>query len=216
MNTTTPTAHIEIHPIPTLTLTDQQFLTQAKDGKPATIAGELRSPTGAGPFPAVILVHGSGGVGANVDMWARAFNSIGVAAFILDCFTGRGVVSTIPDQSRLAGLCMVYDSYRALELLSKNPKVDKSRIALMGFSKGGFATLYASLKRFQKFYAPPGAEFAAYIPFYTRCDIAFVADDQVSDRPIRFYHGEADDWIPVAPTIAYVERLRRAGKDVQI
>jgi dienelactone hydrolase len=32
-------------------------------------------------LPAVILIHGSGGVGGNVDTWAKEINSLGVAAF---------------------------------------------------------------------------------------------------------------------------------------
>jgi dienelactone hydrolase len=210
------TARIELHPIPTQTLSDHQFLTGAKDGTPALIAGELRLPVGAGPFPAVILIHGSGGVGSNVNRWAGEFNQLGVAAFIIDCFTGRGITSTIPDQSQLGSLAMIYDTYRALELLAKHPHIDKSRIAVMGFSKGGFAALYASMKRFQAYYAPPGVEFAAYLPFYARCDLAIAQDENVADRPIRIFHGEADDWVRVEPAIHYVARLKAAGKDVQI
>jgi dienelactone hydrolase len=210
------TAHIEIHPINTLTLSDHQFLTGSKRAKAAVIAGELRVPVGPGPFPAVILIHGSGGVGGNVDRWSHEFNAMGIAAFAVDSFTGRGITSTIPDQSQLGSLAMIYDAYRALELLSKNPRIDKSRIALMGFSKGGFATLYASMKRFQGYYAPAGVQFAAYLPFYPRCDISLLEDEQLVERPIRLFHGEADDWVPVEPTRHYVERLRQAGYDVQL
>lgn len=210
------TARIEVHPIPTQSLTDRQFLAGAKDGKPVTIAGELRVPTGSAPFPAVVLVHGSGGIGSNVGRWADAFLEHGIAAFVLDCFTGRGISSTINDQSQLENLTVIYDAYRALETLLKVSLIDPKRIALMGFSKGGFAALYASLHRFQRYYAPSGAEYAAYIPFYPRGDIRFDGDEDVSDRPIRLFHGEADDWIPVGPTRAYAERLQAAGHDIRM
>jgi dienelactone hydrolase len=205
---------IELYPIPTMTLSDRQFIRGSKDGVPAVIAGELCFPVGDGPFPAVVLVHGSGGVGGNVNRWAGELNEIGVAAFLLDCFTGRQISSTIPDQSQLGGLAMIYDAYRALELLCGHPGIDSARVGLMGFSKGGFVALYASMKRFQAFYAPAGTEFAIYIPFYARCDISFEQDEDVADRPIRMYHGEADDWVPVAPARRYVARLQAAGKDV--
>jgi dienelactone hydrolase len=208
------TGRIELHPISTVTLSDSQFLRGSKDGATAVIAGELRLPVGDGPFPAVVLVHGSGGVGSNVNRWAGELNEIGVATFLLDCFTGRGIQSTIPDQSRLGGLAMIYDAYRALELLCRHPGIDSTRVGLMGFSKGGFVALYASMKRFEAYYATAGTEFAVYIPFYARCDIAFERDEDVVDRPIRMYHGEADDWIPVEPIRRYVARLKAAGKDV--
>src|SRR5258708_3577499 len=61
------TARIEIHHFTTMTVTDKQFLTGAKDGIPARIGGELRLPSRTGRVPAVTIIHGSAGVGANVD-----------------------------------------------------------------------------------------------------------------------------------------------------
>ncbi len=210
------TARIEIHSFETLTVTDRQFLTGANDGTTVRIGGELRLPTGISRVPAVILVHGSGGVGANVGRWAQALNEIDIAAFLLDCFTGRGIVQTITDQSQLASLAMIVDAYRALGLLSKHARIDASRIAVMGFSKGGFAALYASLNRFRRMHGPAGVEFAAYMPFYPSCYTTYIDDEQVSDRPIRVFHGAADDYVSIEPCRNYVERLRRAGKDVQL
>jgi dienelactone hydrolase len=214
--TTAETARLEIFSIDTLTLTDQQFLLGGKDGTPARIGAELRFPPGIAHIPAVVLLHGSGGVGANVDAWAQTLNAMGIAALILDAFTGRGITQTITDQSQLSNFSMIVDAYKGLELLSRHPRIDPTRIAVMGFSKGGFAALYSSMKRFQRLWGPPGIEFAAYIPFYTRCDAPLLEDEIVSDRPIRFFHGAADDYVPVEPTRRYVDRLKRAGKDVQL
>ncbi len=58
-----PIGRMELHPLPTMTLTPAQFLTDEKQGTPATIAGELHLPFGVqGRLPAVVLVHGAGGV----------------------------------------------------------------------------------------------------------------------------------------------------------
>ena len=214
--TNAETARLEIFSIGTLTLSDHQFLLGAKDGTPARIGAVLRLPPRTSRIPAVVLIHGSGGVGANVDAWAQALNAMGIAALILDTFTGRGISQTITDQSQLSSFSMIVDAYKGLELLSGHPRIDPTRIAVMGFSKGGFAALYASMKRFQRLWGTPGLEFAAYISFYTRCDAPLLEDEIVSDHPIRFFHGSADDYVPVEPTRDYVDRLRRAGKDVQL
>src|SRR5262249_16608152 len=78
-------SRVESRSFKSLTLTDQQFLTGAKDGKEVVIAGELRLPqSGAAPFPAVILIHGSGGIGRNAADWAEVLNGMGIATFLVD------------------------------------------------------------------------------------------------------------------------------------
>jgi dienelactone hydrolase len=113
-------------------------------------------------------------------------------------------------------MVQVLDDYRALEVLAKHPRIDSTRIVLMGWSRGGAGPLYASLRRFQTMHAPTGAAFAAYIPFYAPCNIRLRGEDDVADKPIRIFHGAADDLVPVAPCRAYVERLRNAGKNIQL
>lgn len=94
-------ARIEVHPIQSVTVTDQQFLKGDKNGEPVVIGGELQMPVGEGRFPAVILVHGWGGVGASIDRWAHQLNGIGVAVFILDAtFIGGASCRGIGKRSR--------------------------------------------------------------------------------------------------------------------
>ena len=59
-------------------------------------------------------------------------------------------------------------------------------------------------------------QFAVYIPFYPDCITTYQSDTEVVDRPIRIFHGTPDDQKPVATCKAYVERLRSAGRDVQL
>ena len=210
-------ARIELHAIKTVTMSDSQFLRGDKNGAPVTIAGELRIPrSGTDKLPAVILVHGSGGVGGNVDRWASELNAIGIATFTIDSFTARGIVSTSADQEQLGRLAMTYDTFRALEVVAAHPRIDPTRIATMGFSRGGQAVLYAAMKRFQRMHGPEGIEFAAYVPLYPACFTNYIDDENLSDKPIRIHHGIADDYVPVGPCRSYVDRLRKAGRDVTL
>jgi dienelactone hydrolase len=196
----------------------QEFLIEGKDGKPVTITGELRLPTSVHDrLPAVILLHGSGGIASNVVEWAQFLNETGVATFIPDSFTGRGIVNIVADQGQLSRLVHISDAYRALELLAKHPRIDPNRIAVIGFSRGGTGALYASLKRFQKMHGPAGREeFAGYVAFYPGCNTHYLNDEDVSDKPIRILHGGADDYTPIEPCRAYIERLRKNNKDAQL
>ena len=207
----------EVYPVQTVTLSTADFLLGKKDGKPAMIAGELRIPTpGTDRLPAVVLVHGSGGVGFNSGMWAGELNKAGFATFVTDSFTGRGITNTITDQSQLSSYTMMNDAFAALAVLAKHPRIDPNKIAIMGFSKGAVPSLYASMNRFQSAYAPEGASFAAYVGFYTPCNTALIDDEKVSAKPIRLYHGIADDWVPVGPCRDYVARLKKAGANIDL
>jgi dienelactone hydrolase len=206
----------ELHPINTMTLSDTQFLTGDANGKATVTTGQLRIAAGSGRLPLVVLQHGSGGIAANIDLWERELNAIGVSTFALDGFTGRGLTNVNTDQALLGRLNFILDIYRSLDILTRHPRVDSERIVLMGFSRGGQATLYASLKRFNKMWNRSGAEFAAYIPFYPDCATTYISDTDVEDRPIRIFGGMPDDYNPIGLCKAYVERLKAAGRDVQV
>ncbi len=206
----------ETIPIQTLTLSDEQFLKGDSSAKPTAISGTLRVAQGSGRLPLVILMHGSGGIEENISAWERVFASWGISTFAIDSFTGRAIVSTVADQSQLGRLNMVLDLYRSLAVLAADPRIDPGRVAVIGFSRGGQATLYASLKRFQKMWNPSGIDPAAYIALYAPCITTYINDTRVTDHPIRIFHGRSDDWVEVTPCRTYFERLRRVAKDAQM
>jgi len=209
-------ARTELIAINTLTLSDTQFLSGDANAKPTVTTGELRIARGSGRLPLVVLQHCSGGMGANIEMWARHFNAMGISTLALDGFTGRGLTQVSTNQALLGRLNFILDIYRALDVVAKHPRVDPQRIVLMGFSRGGQAVLYASLKRFHRLWNKSGIEFAAYIPFYPDCATTFISDTDVADRPIRIFGGTPDDYNPIALCKAYVERLKAAGRDVEL
>ena len=207
-------SRVEIYAIPSLTISDQQFLTGDANGKPVTVAGEFRIAQGTGRLPVVVLMHGSSGVGSSMDPWVHQFNAMGISTFVIDGFSGRGLTAVGPNQALLGRLNLIVDIYRSLDILAKHPRVDPDRIVLMGFSRGGQAALYASLDRFNKLWNKSGAQFAAYIPFYPDCSTTYATDTEVATRPIRIFHGTPDDYNPVASCKAYVARLQAAKRDV--
>ena len=209
-------ARAEIYAIPSLTISDQQFLTGDSNGKQVNVAGELRIAQGTGKLPVVVLMHGSSGVGSTMEAWVHQFNAMGISTFVIDGFSGRGLTAVGPNQALLGRLNFIVDIYRSLEILAKHPRVDPERIVLMGFSRGGQAALYASLERFHKLWNKSGVQFAGYIPFYPDCSTSYASDTEVASRPIRIFHGTPDDYNPVASCKAYLARLAEAKRDVTI
>ena len=122
-------ARVEIYAIPSLTISDQQFLTGDANGKAVTVAGEFRIAQGSGRLPVVVLMHGSSGVGAGMDPWVRHFNAMGISTFVIDGFSGRGLTAVGPNQALLGRLNFIVDIYRSLEILAKHPRVDPDRIS---------------------------------------------------------------------------------------
>jgi len=86
----------------------------------------------------------------------------------------------------------------------------------MGFSKGAVAAVYSSNERFRKLYAAANAQFAAHIGLYTPCNTTYRDDDKTTGKPIRLFHGIADDYVSIVPCRAYVERLKGAGADATL
>jgi dienelactone hydrolase len=171
--------------------------------------------------PAVVLMHGSGGLyDALLDYWPRQFNAAGVAVFTFDRFGPRGVLNTTDDQSRVPPAADIADAFAALRFLATQPRIDAQRIALMGFSRGGSATLRAAVERFiaaQRL--PDGLRFAAFSPTYSGgCVGTFrlrVKPGVFGTAPMLFIHGSADDYTPIGPCQEYAARIRAAGTPVE-
>lgn len=105
----------------------------------AKVAGTLTLPNGAGPFPAVILVGGSGSNGEN--------ETVGLIEVFKDLAWGlasRGVaVLRYPKPTNISGQYTVKDEYTdeataAIDLLGHQAAIDGKRIFLLGHSEGGY------------------------------------------------------------------------------
>lgn len=209
-------SRVELRPFASMTLTDSQFL-QGEKGTPVTLAGELRFPATAAAgakLPAVIIVHGSGGNNSGHENWARAFNRMGVATFVMDSFSGRGLTQVSTDQDRLGRFNMALDAFRAQEMLAAHPRIDPERIALIGGSRGGTAVLYAAMRRFQKMWAP-SFKAAAHFPLYASCYQQIDEDQDVVGR-IHGFSGEADNYVDYRVCAAYFKRMKEAGKNADL
>lgn len=204
--------------IPSETVSAPDFL-MGKKGTPVSLGGQLRlAKSGSPKQPLVILLHSASGPitdGAAYEEWPRILNEIGIATFAVDSYAGRGLVNYPGDPNKISFLARVIDAYRALEVAAKDPRIDSSRIAVMGFSQGASAALYSSMARFQKIYGSPDLHFIGHISAYAICTTRFREDENVT-APILMLHGTADDLTPIAPCHEYAERLSKAGKSVRI
>ena len=213
---------IEFQSIPVITVKD--FLNGKVPEKTQTVWGTLNFPANAPDknVPVVVVLHGGGGIHNAEEQWLSVFNSMGLATFMVDSNWPRRKCKkifkkAIPNCSDVhKGITRIVDARRALELLSKHPRIDPARIGCLGSSLGGIGCLYQSVKRFQKMWGAPGLEFAASVPMYPVCNFKYEEDDVMSDEPIRIHIGDLDEYGSAESCIKYVERLRLKGKDITV
>lgn len=158
------------------------------------------SPSGAGPAPAVLLVHGSGGPLRGLDPFARQAASFGVHVFALHYFQRTGHTWIYPSQIEenfRSWLCTAGD---AVTFISQQPGVDPRRIGVLGFSLGGY--LAVSLATHDRRIAAV-AELFGGLP-------AHFADKAAQLPPVLILHGASDATVPV--TEAYqLEQVLKAN-----
>ena len=213
---------IEFESIPVISVKD--FLNGKVPEKTQTIWGTLNFPANAPDknVPVVVVLHGGGGIHGHEERWLSVFNSMGLATFMVDSnYPRRKCKKTfkkaIPNCNDVhKGITRIVDARRALELLSKHPRIDPARIGCIGSSLGGVGCLYQSVKRFQKMWGAPGLEFAASVPMYPVCNFKYIDDDIMSDEPIHIHIGDLDQYGSAESCVKYVERLHLKGKDITI
>ena len=83
-------------------------------------------------------------------------------------------------------------------------------------ARGGQGAFYAAMARFHRLWNPGGVIPAATLAIYPDCGTRYIEDTVMVPRPIRVFHGTPDDFNPVAPVRAHLERLRAAGCDVAL
>ncbi len=167
-------------------------------------------------LPAVVLVHGSGGIyPEEVTYWARLLNEQGIAAFVIDIFGPRGVKSTGEDQSQIPFAADTADAFAALGMLAGHPRVDPKRIAVMGFSRGGITAVRSGVVPIIRGSAPSGLRFAAHVALYSGGCAGVLAvtpkSGTFSPEPMLFVHGDADDYAFMSDCRSYAQRIAAAG-----
>ena len=185
---------------------------------PTTVTGELYLPPKAsGPVPALVLLHGSGGLegptGTNIRKWAGTFAGWGIAALVVDSFGPRGIKETGTNQGQLSGWADDADALSALKVLAADPRIDKNRIGVVGWSRGGTAALNTTLEAVRKSIITDGLKFALHVVFYGSAALQY--RDRATDKsPMMFLHGEADNYVIIGPTREFADWVQGQGNPV--
>lgn len=167
-------------------------------GNVAKVTAAFGKPSGGKtPFPAVLILHGSGGVDGRGAFHAKALQDAGIATLEIEMFPrgGRpkGTAFTMPHAAA------------ALKWLAVQPEVDPKRIGVMGFSWGGVMAVTMASKLVQERLGSDVPVPIAFAPFYPTCTVMlrnisnrwhpfFGWHVRMGERPMLIQVGNDDDY----------------------
>ncbi len=195
--------------------TGAYIATATPQGGTELIPASVSRPAGAGPFPAIVVMHDCSGLGPRSsgapERWANLLVSRGYVVVIPDSFSTRGWPAGVctdpsPERFDVRPGRRVRDAYAALAFAKSLSYVDGRRIGLMGGSHGGTTTLLSM--------GAPQTGFAAAVALYPGCP-SKPGGYRVS-APLLILIGEKDDWTPAEPCRQLTESAQAAGQPVSI
>jgi dienelactone hydrolase len=140
-------------------------------------------PAGA---PAVIIIHGTGGVDSRGSMYAEALNRVGITAMVVDFKTG--IYTNAFDRNRHKYIPMLRSAVDQLK------QKGHTRIGVMGMSMGGVITIHSLLES-------SGIDAKAFVALYPNCSMYLpggqwpkFTEQPVKNKPILIMWGDQDDF----------------------
>jgi dienelactone hydrolase len=166
-----------------------RFPTVAVGGSAAgpEITGWMYRPSGAGPFPGLVLAHTCGGVSDHTTVWGKLLAGWGYVVVAPDSFGPRGEKSVCGRGNVVSGNMRVADVAGALDFLNAQPFVRRGSLGLIGHSHGGWTAVRAA----QKTYDLAARGLKAAVAYYPSCNARFDRDVAL---PLLILIGDKDDW----------------------
>jgi dienelactone hydrolase len=175
-----------------------------------TMVGRLALPDGSDPRPGVLLAHEGPGLDDYQRERAGRVAELGYVAFALD-YHGGGRLITDRDEmvARVGDLWEDPARMRrlgraGLDVLLGQPRVDRSRVAAVGYCFGGGVVLEL---------ARGGAELAAAVGFHPRLSTKEPAGAGDITGKVLVCVGSKDPYIPVDERQSFADEMDAAGVD---
>jgi carboxymethylenebutenolidase len=173
------------------------------------VSGYLAAPTGAGPFPAIVLIHEWWGLNDWVKQNARRFAERGYVALALDLYRGKVAVDRdlahelsrgVPEDRAARDLLAAVAYVRSLK------EVNAKRVGAIGWCMGGGYSLTLALRQ---------SDLSAAVICYGRLATDRTALQRIEAAILGIFGGQ-DRGIPVSGVRQFEQTLRELHKPVEI
>jgi dienelactone hydrolase len=193
----------------------------ATPNHPDRVEGRLTRPEGAGPFPALVLLHGCQGVSPQVNAWARWLADRGYVAFVVDSFGPRKEPADCKSDGKpdAPATARFDDAIGALKYLQAQPFVIPERVASFGWSQGGvFAIAVINGPALERARARgvvlPRVGYAAAVAMYPGGCRDYAKELVI--RPLLLLIGGTDDWTPPQYCREMAANMKSRGAEVTL
>lgn len=165
-----------------------------------TIAIEIFTPAAQGRFPAVVALHGSGGLhGGGFADPARLLAASGFAVLVPHYFERTGTTWADDRTIRREFPTWMETIGDAITFAAQQAQVDAARLGLLGFSLGAYLALSVAATD-QRVRAV--VEYFGGLPEELEADVTRLP-------PVLILHGDADPIVPVSEAERLVRLLQR-------
>jgi len=159
-----------------------------------------------GPVPAVIALHGAGGNISGMERYATMLAAEGFGVYLLHYFDRTGTESVDLQSMKRNFPLWMKTLWDAIGFIETQPQVDRERIALLGFSLGGYLSLANSaidprVRAVVEFFGGMPKEMKLFMR--RLC-------------PVLILHGEADPTVPVEEAYQLQKLLEKKGIPYEI
>ncbi len=178
------------------------------------IQGYLAKPAGAGPFPAVVGLHGCAGMhDTTKQRLADDLVAWGYVLLLVDSYATRGIEHACTSTALKTFVTRRTDAFGALLFLARQTFIDPQRVAMVGFSAGAWVTLSAAEPNSVELFDLPGdLQIRAAAAFYPPCKMAW----RRPVIPTLIFIGAVDDWTPAAECSNKIEAWGNDGPPVEL
>jgi carboxymethylenebutenolidase len=174
--------------------------TSIKVGVNKNMFAQLMTPDGPGPYPALLLLHTSGGIQSGDYDYAKRLVAEGYVVLVPSFLDAYGITAKTRQLTFTTYAEPIYADFVAiLEVLRSNNKVNGKKLGAIGFSNGGYFALWlAATGQVQVGVSYYGAlSGAGSDSSLNRFQQVFSA----TSSPVLVLHGANDSTVPVRKAI---------------
>lgn len=165
--------------------------TQKWNSETLTLTGKLWKPSGNGPFPAIVMLHGCAYTEKTLgylSIWANRFADWGYASLLVDSFGPRGKAQICDQLDYISPTVRAQDAYDAKSYLQELAFINSKNISVIGWSHGAITALQVATTMNE------AGSFSKTVAFYPYCPSQLPSHN----TPLLILIGEKDDWCPAA------------------